>query len=146
MSDDTALTQIDPAKIINGHVAAMLERMAGITPKGLIEALSDPQVIQKRARGDLYIQLGLMAKLSTSPKFTMGHRLQYMNLLSRLSAVINPEDALPGAENLPKIVINMTQNADGAGATSQPKIPEWARKPAVIENVLEGPTAGEAGV
>lgn len=92
---------------VDRNVERMLERVAGITPKGLLEAMEDPSVVQKTATGDLYIQLGVMRKFASSQAMTIQQRLQYMNLLSKISGVQGYDEKPLNAANLPQIVINV---------------------------------------
>jgi hypothetical protein len=76
--------------------AGLSRALPGISPAGLLEAIENPNVIEGAARGDLYVQLGILRQLSNSPTFSVSHRLQYATLLAKLGKVMGV-DAVDGA-------------------------------------------------
>jgi hypothetical protein len=76
--------------------AALARTLPGISPAGLLEAIENPNVIEGAARGDLYVQLGILRQLSAAHTFTVSHRLQYATLLAKLGKVMGT-DAVDGA-------------------------------------------------
>ena len=82
----------------------MLAALPGISPKGLLEAIENPKVIERQAIGDLYVQLGKLRVLSGSPSFTIAQRLQYSAFLAKL-AKVDRADESQDREQLPTINI-----------------------------------------
>ena len=76
--------------------AGLSRALPGISPAGLLEAIENPNVIEGAARGDLYVQLGILRQLSASHTFSVAHRLQYATLLAKLGKVMGA-DAVDGA-------------------------------------------------
>lgn len=76
--------------------AGLSRALPGISPAGLLEAIEHPNVIEGAARGDLYVQLGILRQLSAAQTFSVSHRLQYATLLAKLGKVMGA-DAVDGA-------------------------------------------------
>ena len=86
-------SKLPPSPLVD---AALARTLPGISPAGLLEAIENPNVIEGAARGDLYVQLGILRQLSASHTFTVSHRLQYATLLAKLGKVMGA-DAVDGA-------------------------------------------------
>jgi hypothetical protein len=85
--------------------AALARTLPGISPAGLLEAIENPNVIEGAARGDLYVQLGILRQLSAAHTFTVSHRLQYATLLAKLGKVMGAEAVDGAAQQAPNVNI-----------------------------------------
>jgi hypothetical protein len=114
---------------------AFASALPGISPRGLIEALNDPQAIRNISRGDLYYQLGRLREYFMAADVPVTQRLQYVQLLSKLADVLKPEPLPPTAANLPQIHISMPQYP----TDYRPGLPEKYRQPLFEMNELGEP-------
>lgn len=85
--------------------AALARTLPGISPAGLLEAIENPNVIEGAARGDLYVQLGILRQLAAAPTFTVSHRLQYATLLAKLGKVMGADAVDSAAQQAPNVSI-----------------------------------------
>jgi hypothetical protein len=85
--------------------AALARTLPGISPAGLLEAIENPNVIEGAARGDLYVQLGILRQLSAAHTFTVSHRLQYATLLAKLGKVMGADAVDTAAAQAPNVNI-----------------------------------------
>jgi hypothetical protein len=85
--------------------AALARTLPGISPAGLLEAIENPNVIEGAARGDLYVQLGILRQLSAAHTFTVSHRLQYATLLAKLGKVMGADAVDGNAAQAPNVSI-----------------------------------------
>jgi hypothetical protein len=100
--------------------AALTRTLPGISPAGLLEAIENPNVIEGAARGDLYVQLGILRQLSASHTFTVSHRLQYATLLAKLGKVMGA-DAIDGAaQQAPGVNIIFEGGAEPRAVSATP--------------------------
>ena len=89
--------------------AALARTLPGISPAGLLEAIENPNVIEGAARGDLYVQLGILRQLSAAHTFTVSHRLQYATLLAKLGKVMGADAVDGNATQAPNVNIILGQ-------------------------------------
>ena len=101
------LEQTDLPAVFEPELEATLKRVAGMSPKALMDVADDPRALTAHARVMLMAQLGVMHKRSASPNFSDSHRLQLIDKLIRASGLnVQTEDAV-SADKLPQIVINV---------------------------------------
>lgn len=110
-------------------VAATLDRVAGLSPKTLLDAADDPSVLQHMARMHLAIELGRMSKLANSPAMTITQRISYIEKLSRVAGMNDIDARAVSAHDLPQIVINIPDY----GAQQLPNAPHYPALSAIAE-------------
>lgn len=110
-------TQTTPEDAVNAA-------LPGVTPAAVLRAMDDPSVIIESARGDYYVNMGLMRRLMANPNTPIGVRLEYMKHLSKVGRVEEPE-VQQNAARLPTINIvfpNAGRTTTIAAAPSHPVI------------------------
>jgi hypothetical protein len=65
-------------------------------PAAVAEAMEDPEVFAKVARGDLYIQLQRLRELANNPNFPAAQRMEYAKFLARMGRVEQPTAEVGG--------------------------------------------------
>ena len=89
-----------------------------------MEAMDDPSVLTKMSRGDLYVQMGRMRAMASSPAFSMTHRLQYMRLLADMAKVMRQTEIEEAtADRRPTITI-VLQGGETVEASAAPRVIE----------------------
>ena len=102
--------------------AALSRTLPGISPAGLLEAIDNPNVIEGAARGDLYVQLGILRQLSASHTFSVAHRLQYATLLAKLGKVMGADAVDGNAAQAPNVNIVFENSAEPRPIQSRPAL------------------------
>jgi hypothetical protein len=100
--------------------AALARTLPGISPAGLLEAIENPNVIEGAARGDLYVQLGILRQLSASHTFSVAHRLQYATLLAKLGKVMGADAVDGNVAQAPNVNIVFENSAEPRPIQSRP--------------------------
>jgi hypothetical protein len=125
---------------------AFAAALPGISPKGLIEALEDPNVIRDIGRGDLYIQLGVLRREFKRMDIPIPQRLQYAQFLAKIGDVIKPDAAAPTAANLPQIHISLPHYPEnyrpGLPSKYRQTVIEHDAQPAAVAQISAKPALG----
>lgn len=101
------MSDVQPQSLIPKDLEATLQRIAGLSPKTLLDVADDPGVLQANARVIAMLQLGVLNKMSASPSFTIQNRLQLLDKAIRLSGVNQVNNDAVTADKLPQITINI---------------------------------------
>jgi len=85
---------------------AMEAALPVVSPGAVLRAMEDPTIFAETARGDLYVQLGLMRKIAADKNFPVVHRLEYAKFLAKMGKVDQPDPTqLSPTAGLPMIQI-----------------------------------------
>jgi hypothetical protein len=78
----------------------------GVSPGALLDAMEDPNVFSEVARGDLYVQMARLRRISSS--FSPTLQMDYVKWLSKVGKVDTPaKDMENPLRNIPLIQIDM---------------------------------------
>lgn len=106
---DDRIEQLEDPALIRERQAQQLidleQVIPGVSTGAVLDAMDDPDVFAKIARGDLYVQLCRMREKMTHPKTSVNQMMDYAKFLAKMGKVEAPVDASGGFANVPMISI-----------------------------------------
>ena len=105
---------------ISQEAAAAVQRLAGVSPKALMEARDNPESVQRDMRLLYVLHVGIMHKRITAEGagFPVAQHMKFIELLGKGGKVASDVETPLTADRLPQIVINIPYYGD---QPSEPK-------------------------
>jgi hypothetical protein len=80
-----------------------------ISPAAILEAMENPEVFERVARGDLLVQLHHLRQAARSPEIPLTQRVELSRFLAKMGKVEQPEKATNPFADVPLIEIDLGQ-------------------------------------